>query len=127
MVNLINKSIFNGRLVKDPVFKKLPEDNAVVSFSVAVKRSYKNNNQEYDADFIPCIAWGNKAKLYADRLKKGMLVGISGSLRSRTYEDGETGKKHGVLEVLVEELDFLEPKSQQKNDVDFKLSEDPLS
>lgn len=121
---MINTVIFNGRLIKDPQLKELENNNVVVRFMVAVNRSFKNGEGDYDADYVPCFAWGDKGRAYAKNLKKGSLVGVKGVLRSRSYEDN--GKKNYSLEVQVEEVDFLSSKTTTEQTPGFKFNEDPL-
>lgn len=121
---MINTVLFNGRLVKNPILTELENDNSVTRFTVAVNRSFRNAHGEHNADFVPCFAWGEKGRAYAKNLKQGSLVGVKGALRSRSYEDN--GKKF-VLEVQVEEVDFLSSKPNNEQEPGFRFNDDPLA
>ena len=54
----MNKASFIGRLVRDPELKTTTSGKSVCKFSIAVKRNYKDQNGEYQSDFIDCVAWG---------------------------------------------------------------------
>lgn len=120
---LLNNYTCIGRVTKDLELKQTGTEKANVRFSVAVQRSFKNGDGNYDADFIPCVAWGTRAVAYSNNLKKGSLISVTGSLRSRDYIDPQDGKKIFILELQVDEIDFLEKKPKE---TEFKLSEDPF-
>ncbi|MCM3227576.1 single-stranded DNA-binding protein [Terribacillus saccharophilus] len=76
--------IITGRVAKKPSFKYLPNAKAVVNFALIVNRKGRNG-----ADYIPCVAWAEKAKLVADMCDKGTLLEVQGELRSHTFKDNE--------------------------------------
>lgn len=108
----MNKVILIGRTTKDIELKTTTTGKAIVNFNLAVNRTFKNGNGEYESDFFTCIAFGNLAETINRYVKKGDLVGIEGRLQTRNYTDRE-GKKHYLTEVMVENIDFLQPKKQQ--------------
>ena len=101
----MNKTILVGNLAKDPERKKTPVGTPVATFTVAVRRSFKNENGNYNADFINCVAWRSTADFIANYFRKGSKIGIVGSLQSRSYDD-KNGNKRYVTEVLVDEVEF---------------------
>lgn len=120
---MLNLAVFTGRITND--LELIDSNNSkYVRFRVAVQRSFKNNKNEYDTDFIPCIAWGHVAERIVKYLKKGSLLTVSeGSIRTSSYE--KNGERYYVVEVLVSNIDFLEPKSK-KDEVGYQLSNNPL-
>ena len=110
---MINRTILVGRLTKDIELKKTPNGTSVVAFSLAVNRRQKQQGQP-DADFISCVAWNKTADLMHQYLKKGALIGLEGRIQTRSYDDKD-GKTVYVTEVVVESVQFLEPKNQQEN------------
>lgn len=105
----MNKVILIGRLTKDPEVKQNSNQTEFCMFSLAVDRRYKDADGNRQADFINCVAWRERATFLATYFKKGSKVGIVGNLQSRTYE-GQDGKKVYVMEVVVDELEFVESK-----------------
>lgn len=77
---MLNQVVFVGRLVNDPEIKEI-EDKKVCNVTIAVQRSYKNANGEYDTDFIPVLLWHGIADNVKEYCKKGDLVGIKGRLQ----------------------------------------------
>jgi single-strand DNA-binding protein len=114
---MMNRVILVGRLTKDPELRYTPNGKAVVSFSLAVKRQFKNAQGEYEADFPNVVQWSG-AENTANYLKKGSLAGVDGRIQTRSYE-GQDGKRVYVTEVMAESVQFLEPKGntngQQNN------------
>ena len=94
-----------GRIVKDPELRETESGNKVTNITVAVPRSFKNVNGEYDADFISCIVWKGVAESVVEYCKKGDLVGIKGRLQTRNIEKDDSKKQ--VMEVIAEKVTFL--------------------
>ena len=103
---MMNQTCIIGRLVRDPEIRELEDGKRVSNITVAVQRSYKNENGEYEADFIDCTLWDGIADRTAEYCKKGDLVGVKGRLQTNTYEN-EDGEKKKITEVIAEKLTFL--------------------
>ena len=73
---MLNQTVLVGRLVQDPKIYETENGNKITSITLAVPRSYKNINGEYDTDFIPCVLWKGVAENTAAYCHKGDLLGI---------------------------------------------------
>ena len=104
---MINRVILVGRLTKDPELRYTPNGVAVATFTLAVNRTYTNQQGEREADFINCIVWRRQAENVANYLKKGSLAGVEGRIQTRSYENQE-GKRVYVTEVVADSVQFLE-------------------
>ncbi|EAG3560118.1 single-stranded DNA-binding protein, partial [Listeria monocytogenes] len=82
---------------------------AVATFTLAVNRTFTNQNGEREADFIQCVVWRKPAENAANFLKKGSMAGVDGRIQTRNYEDND-GKRVYVTEIVAESVQFLEPK-----------------
>lgn len=125
----MNKVCLNGRLTKDIELRHTQSDVTIAQFTLAVTRKFKNSNGDYESDFINCIAYKKTAELMNEYVKKGDLIGIEGRIQTRSYENQE-GKKIYVTEVIVESVDFLASKKEEKpkeEPVKQKLSDDVFS
>ena len=109
---MINRVILVGRLTKDPTLKYTPNGHATCSFTLAVNRTFTNQQGEREADFINVVAWKRQAENAANYLKKGNLAGVDGRIQTRNYE-GQDGKRVYITEVVAESVQFLEPKGSQ--------------
>lgn len=110
----LNYSVLLGRITNDLEIKQTQSGTACLTFTVAVDRSFKNANGEYDTDFITCVAWKERAEFIGRYFGKGKMIAVEGQLRSRTYED-KNGTKHYVTELYVDNASFTGEKSQEQN------------
>lgn len=110
----MNKVELTGKITKDLEPKVTQSGLTVCSFTLAVDRR-RDSNGNKQADFISCTAWRKTAEVLAQYCHKGSKIGITGTLQTRSYDD-QNGNKRTVMEVLVEELEFLDskPASEQK-------------
>lgn len=109
---MINSTTLVGRLTKDPELRTTPSGVEVGNFTLAVNRTFTNQNGEREADFINCIVFRKQAVNVNQYLSKGKLAGIVGRLQTRSYENKE-GQKVFVTEVVCDNVQFLEPKDSQ--------------
>ena len=107
----MNKVILMGRLTKDPEVKQTPSNIAVCSFTIACDRRFKSQNGERQSDFINCVAWRQQATLLGNYFHKGSRIAVVGSLQSRSYDD-QNGQKRYVTEVVVDEIEFVDTRSE---------------
>lgn len=110
---MLNQIVIVGRLVDEPKMKELEDGKRVSNITLAVPRSYKNAQGEYDADFIDCILWSNIAEKTAEYCKKGDLIGVKGHIQTKVYE--KDGNKIKNTEVLAEKVTFLSSKPKEKD------------
>lgn len=109
---MLNQTILVGRLVRDPELYETENGNKMTNITLAVPRSYKNVDGEYETDFVNCILWRGVAENAAEYCKKGDLLGVKGHLQTRTIQLDEENKRH-VMEVVAEKVTYL---SSKKND-----------
>nr|DAW67609.1 MAG TPA: Single strand binding protein [Caudoviricetes sp.] len=111
---MLNNISLVGRLTKDVELRYTPSNVAVATFTLAVNRTFKNENGEREADFINCVMWRQQAENLANWAKKGALIGITGRIQTRSY-DNQQGQRVYVTEVVAEQFQLLESKGQQGN------------
>ena len=106
-----------GRMTKDPELRYTSKGQPVASFNLAINRPFKSNDNQQEADFIPCVVWGTKATNVEKYCSKGSLVGVNGRLQSRSYTNSHNQTVF-VLEVICDSVQFLETKknNDQKSD-----------
>ena len=108
---MLNQSILVGRIVHEPEIRETENGTKVTNITLAVQRTYKNVNGEYDTDFIPCILWKGIAESTVEYCKKGDLIGVRGRIQTKTIEK-EDAKKY-ITEVVAEKVTFLSSKRQE--------------
>lgn len=120
---MINRFVANGRITKQPELRYTNNNIAVISFTLAVTRNFKNNEGNYDSDFINCVAFKNTAELINNYVKKGDLIGVEGSIQTRNYKDKDD-KTIYVTEVIVEKIDFLQQKKEEKKEIETNATQE---
>ncbi len=110
---MINNCVLVGRLTRDPELKYTTSNIAVATFSLAVNRNFKDANGEREADFINCVIWRQQAEHLANWAKKGALIGITGRIQTRSYEN-QQGQRVYVTEVVAENFQMLESRAARE-------------
>jgi len=121
-----NSVVIVGRLTQDPEIRYTQKGQAVCRFTVAVNRSYRDANGEWqkEVSFIPIVSWRDVALQCSEHLKKGSPVHITGRLKSRKWED-KNGQSHNTLEVETQRVQFLQLEDTEK--IDEKQDEKNIS
>ena len=123
---MINNVVLVGRLVRDPELRYTPNNQAVATFSLAVNRPFKNQNGEREADFINCVIWRQQAENLANWAKKGALIGITGRIQTRSYEN-QQGQRVYVTEVVADSFQLLESREDREGGQSQGYSQPDLS
>lgn len=111
----MNNVILVGRLTRDPELKHVGNEQvAVVEFTLAIDRSYKDT--ENSTDFIPIQVWDKLAENCVKYLNKGSLVGINGKIRVDKYKNKEGENKY-ITKVRASSVEFL---GSKLNDTTYK-------
>lgn len=130
---MLNSTCLVGRLTKDPELRYTPNNQAVATFSLAVNRNFKSQNGEREADFINCVIWRQQAENLANWCKKGALIGITGRIQTRSYEN-QQGQRVYVTEVVADNFQLLEFNKQnnqghlqENSQPDFSQQAEPMN
>lgn len=110
---MINNVVLVGRMTKDAELRYTPGQVAVATFTLAVNRTFKSQNGEREADFINCVIWRQPAENLANWAKKGALIGITGRIQTRNYEN-QQGQRVYVTEVVAENFQMLESRATRE-------------
>ena len=105
---MLNQVVIAGRLVSDPEIITTESNKKKTLVTVAVPRSYKNLDGNYETDFIRCVLWNGIAESTCEYCKKGDIVGVKGRLQTSNYE--KDGDKKYVMDVIAEKVSFLSSK-----------------
>lgn len=111
---MINNVTLVGRLVAPPDLRKTPKNVSSLQGTLAVNRNFKNENGEREADFINFQAWRGTADIIAQYCGKGSLIGITGRIQTRNYEN-QQGQRVYVTEVVAESVALLESRNSQQS------------
>lgn len=106
----MNKVVLIGRLVRNPELKFAPTTGmAVTRLTLAVDRRKLSKDGQKEADFIPVVLFGKTAENTANYMVKGSLLGVSGTIRTGSY-DAKDGTKRYTTEIYADEVQFLDKK-----------------
>lgn len=107
MARSFNQVILMGNLTRDPELKQIPSGQSVCTFSLALNRSYKgaDGNWQEATDYVDVIAWGPLGERVAQYVTKGRPVLVNGRLQSRSWE--QDGQKRSKVEVNAQDVTFL--------------------
>lgn len=130
---MLNSICLVGRLTKNAELKYVNDSMAVATFTLAVNRNFKSQNGEREADFINCVIWRQQAENLANWAKKGALIGITGRIQTRSYEN-QQGQRVYVTEVVADSFQLLESRkdreggqSQGYSHPDFSRQAEPMN
>lgn len=104
-----------GRLTNDPEMTKEENGKEIAIITLAVQRSYKNEDGIYETDFVPCVMWNAIADNVKEYCKAGDLVGIKGRLQSDPIEN-EDGTRSYDLKLIAEKVTFLSSKKKEEDE-----------
>lgn len=116
-----------GRLTADPELRQTQSGTSSCRFTIAVNRKFKNKEtNEYDADFITCVAWRQTAEFVSRYFSKGSMICVSGSLRTGSYTDkNHSDVTHYTTDVYVDSVEFTGEKKQQGNTTNYAAAGTP--
>lgn len=136
---MINKAVVIGNLTKEIELRKTRENRSTCSFTIACQRNYKNANDEYESDFINCVAYAHAADYLSNYAHKGDMIAISGRIQTRNYKNNE-GNTVYVTEIICEDANIVHSRDknttkntsasvkaqENKQNVEFEVDELPF-
>lgn len=116
MARSLNQVTLMGNLTRDPELRQTPTGQNVVSFSLALNRSYRDQGGEWQeaTDYVDIVAWGPLAERVNQYLSKGRRCLVQGRLQSRNWE--QDGQKRSKVEVLANDVTFLDGRGGEGGD-----------
>ena len=107
----INSVTLVGRAGRDPEVRYFESGTVVANLTMAVNRMNRND----EPDWFNLEIWGKQAQVAADYVKKGSLIGITGSFKLDTWKDRNTGEDRNKPVVRVDRLELLGSKRDSEN------------
>ena len=108
----MNKVILMGRLTRDPDIRYSQGENAqaIARYTLAVDRRFRRQDQDQQADFIGCVAFGRSAEFAEKYLHQGTKIVVTGRIQTGSYTKND-GTRVYTTDVVVEDQEFAESKS----------------
>ena len=111
----INKVIIVGRLTADPVLKETTGGNKICTINIAVDQSHtKDGNKTEKVSFFEAVAWSKLGEVIAKYVLKGHKFGFVGHAEQQRWKN-DTGESRSKVVFVIEEIQFLQPKSEGSN------------
>ena len=107
----INSVTLVGRAGRDPEVRYFESGTVVANLTMAVNR----RNREDEPDWFNLEIWGKQAQVAADYVKKGSLIGVTGSFKMDSWKDRNTGEDRNKPVVRVDRLELLGSKKDSEN------------
>lgn len=108
---MLNSTVIQGRITRDPELKKTNSGQSVTSFSLAVERDFKHRI----TDFIDCTVFGKTADIVCNHIAKGQMVTVEGRIQTGKYTD-KNGIDRRKFEILANRVYFTFEKREQTQD-----------
>lgn len=102
---MYNRTVLMGRICNDLELKTTPSGATVLSFRIAVDRSYQAKGEERKTDFFNVVAWRVQADFISKYFSKGRMILVEGELQTRQYTD-KNGAAQNVVELIVDNARF---------------------
>lgn len=112
---MLNQFICVGRLVTTSKIKETEDGQQVCNITIAVPRSYKNENGQYDTDFIDVVLSNNIAKNTAEYFCKGDIIGVKGRIETREINIKDSEYKQKITKIIAEKISFLSRKKESED------------
>ncbi len=108
----INAVILVGHLTRDAELRFTTSGTPVTSFSIAVNKSVKKNDQWTDeASFFDIVLFGSRAESLSKYLTKGQQIAVDGSLQQDRWTDKD-GQTHSRVKINADNIQLLGGKKE---------------
>lgn len=118
----MNRVNIIGRITKDLELKQTSSNISFIRFSIAVDRTFKNEEGEYETDFFNVVAWRKTAEFINNYFGKGSRIAISGKLQQNSFDDNE-GNHRTSVEIVADEVDLIDKKKD--TEANTEIVEEP--
>jgi single-strand DNA-binding protein len=114
LMKSVNKVILVGHVGKDPEVKYTPSGAAVANFSIATNDRTKDKSGQWQerTEWHRVVAWQRLAEIVGEYVKKGNMIYIEGTLRTRSWDDKESGQKKYMTEIWANDMVMLGGRSE---------------
>lgn len=122
----MNKVILMGNLGKAPETRTLESGIVMCRFPIATSETYKNRKsgeKTSHTEWHNIVLWRKLAEVAEKYLNKGDKILIEGRIRSRSWEDKESGQMRFITEILADQMQMIG--SIKKSSEDFNESQEP--
>ncbi|MCB5247392.1 MAG: single-stranded DNA-binding protein [Candidatus Cloacimonetes bacterium] len=124
----LNRVLIAGRITKDLELKYTPKGTAVVNFSVAMDKRYKDDSDQWQSSsiFLDVVAWNQQAETICKMASKGTAILVEGRIDVRSYVD-QNNNNRKVFEIIADYIQTLEwkPRDGSGDNQEAPLPQEP--
>ena len=128
MTASLNKVILMGNLGKEPETRTLESGVVMCRFPIATSEIYKNRKsgeKTSHTEWHNVVLWRGLAEVAEKYLNKGDKILIEGRIRSRSWEDKESGQMRFITEILADQMQMIGSVKRNSSSEDFNKSQEP--
>ena len=128
MGGAFNKVILIGHLGKDPEVRTLENGVLLCRFSMATSETFKNrqtNEKSSHTEWHNILLWRGLAEVADKYLHKGDKVLIEGRIRTRSWEDKESGQTRYSTEILADKMQMMGSNKKSENSESSNTASEP--
>ena len=108
----MNRVILCGRLGTDPELRYTQQQTAVCNFSMATTEYMIKDGQKQElTEWHKVVVWSKVGENCKKFLRKGSKALVEGKVQTRSWDDTKTGQKRYATEIIAQNVQFLDPKS----------------
>lgn len=107
----MNRVMLIGRLTAKPELRYTGTKTPYSRFTIAVNRTFSNQNGQREADFIGVIVWRKQAENVCNYLDKGALVSVEGRIQTGSFE--KDGARQYTMDIVGDSVQFLESRGSR--------------
>ncbi len=128
MTASLNKVILMGNLGKEPETRTLESGVVMCRFPIATSEIYKNRKsgeKTSHTEWHNVVLWRGLAEVAEKYLNKGDKILIEGRIRSRSWEDKESGQMRFITEILADQMQMIGSVKRNSSSEDFNEAQEP--
>ncbi len=106
----VNKVILVGNLGRDPEVRYSPDGAAICNVSIATTSQWKDKasgERREETEWHRVVFYNRLAEIAGEYLKKGRSVYVEGRLKTRKWQDKETGADRYSTEIVADQMQML--------------------
>src|SRR5690606_31210299 len=115
----VNKVILVGNLGRDPEVRYSPDGAAICNVSIATTSQWKDKNtgeRREETEWHRVVFYNRLAEIAAEYRRKGRSVYVEGCLKTRKWQDKDTGADRYSAEILADQMQMLGGRSEGSGD-----------
>lgn len=116
---MLNQVVIVGRIANEPELKETSTGRNVSNVTLAVPRTYKNSDGEYEVDFVDCELWQGIAQNTCEYCRKGDLIGVKGKVETDNFE--VEGQRRKSTKIVAEKVTFLSSSKEHEEEKEVEI------